>query len=164
MNFIQGNMTVQEYILLKNWAYNSVEYFRNLSMVEKYNFLKSLPFKDKVTLDIFLATLFLPNDLELITLFSNNKNIEEIAKQFNVPINVIVRKKLELQEMDIAGYIKEGKIKEQSALQRPIQLTNDDDDIDELLLVVFPEQPYIAYKQKEEIYAKEKIINMLTIS
>ena len=163
MNFIQKIMTIDEYISIKNWAYNSVEYFRNLSLKEKYNFIKSLPINNKEVLNIFLSTLILPNDLELMTLFSNNKNLNEIAHKFNVPFTLIIRKKLELREMNIVGYIKSGKISQQSALQQPVNLNNKDD-IDDLLLTIFPNQPYIAYKQKEDFEAKQKILTMLTIS
>ena len=160
MNFIQKIMTIDEYIAIKNWAYNNVEYFRNLSLKEKYNFIKSLPFNNKEILNIFLSTLILPNDLELVTLFSNNKNLNEIAHKFNVPFTLIIRKKLELSEMDIISYIESGKISHQSALQQPINL-NDEDDIDDLLLAVFPDQPYITYTKKQNELVKQKILELL---
>lgn len=160
MNFIEKTITLEKYILIKNWAYNSVEYFRTLSLKDKYIFIKSLQIKDKNILDIFLSTLFLPNDLELITLFSNNKDVNGIAKKFNVPFNLIIKKKLELREINLIELINEGKISKESAMQKPIDL-NEKDDIDDLLLAVFPDQPYIAYTEKQNELIKQKILELL---
>lgn len=51
-------LTEEEYILIKNCAYNSIEYFSQLSLDEKFNFIKVSPFKEKNEVAIFISTLF----------------------------------------------------------------------------------------------------------
>ncbi|HIS90334.1 MAG TPA: hypothetical protein IAC20_01585, partial [Candidatus Faecisoma merdavium] len=59
-------LTKEEYISLKKEAYKLVDKFREYSLKEKYNFLKSLKFKDSTSYKIFFSTLILPNDAEIL--------------------------------------------------------------------------------------------------
>lgn len=118
-------LTEEEYILIKNCAYNSIEYFRQLSLDEKFNFIKVSPFKEKNEVAIFISTLFFPNDLELIEQFKSNKDLKTIADLYKVPIELIKIKKEELDSMDLTRMIKERKISFKSTLQS-YQGINDD--------------------------------------
>ena len=122
MNFFNNNISIDEYIKIKNYAYKSVEFFKKLSNTEKYFFLKNFNLNNKDAFAIFITTLFLPNDIEFIQLLKKNINTIELAQKFNIPFSLVISKKIELTEINLTFFIETGLIKKELALQKPITL------------------------------------------
>ena len=82
-------LTKEEYISLKKEAYKLVDKFREYSLKEKYNFLKSLKFKDSTSYKIFISTLILPNDAEILKEKDKIKLISVFSKKTGLSTKIL---------------------------------------------------------------------------
>ena len=137
-----------EYINLKNFAYNLVPFFQQLPIEFKYKFISSLAILGKNKFYIFINTLLLPNDIELTKTFEQNHNVNEIAKKYKLPLNLVLAKLYELKEKNIIQLIIDGKIKKEYAMQQTVKLT-EEISIYDLIRTIF-QNDASSYVEKRE--------------
>lgn len=161
-------LTKEEYISLKKEAYKLVDKFREYSLKEKYNFLKSLKFKDSTSYKIFLATLILPNDAEILKEKDKTKLISVFSKKTGLSTkisrNLVLFKIAEYKITNLEQYINfdnngENNLPDRISLEEASKKTIDfsDDDVDELMTTIFPDQPYVQFQQQVDNLFRKKI-------
>lgn len=161
-------LTKEEYISLKKEAYKLVDKFREYSLKEKYNFLKSLKFKDSTSYKIFLSTLILPNDAEILKEKDKIKLISVFSKKTGLSTkilrNLVLFKIAEYKITNLEQYINfdnngennlPDRISLEEASKKPIDFSGDD--VDELMTTIFPDQPYVQFQQQVDNLFRKKI-------
>ena len=161
-------LTKEEYISLKKEAYKLVDKFREYSLKEKYNFLKSLKFKDSTSYKIFLSTLILPNDAEILKEKDKIKLISVFSKKTGLSTkisrNLVSFKIAEYKITNLEQYINfdnndennfPDRISLEEASKKPIDFSGDD--VDELMTTIFPDQPYVQIQQQVDNLFRKKI-------
>ena len=161
-------LTKEEYISLKKEAYKLVDKFREYSLKEKYNFLKSLKFKDSTSYKIFISTLILPNDAEILKEKDKIKLISVFSKKTGLSTkilrNLVLFKIAEYKITNLEQYINfdnnsennfPDRISLEEASKKPIDFS--DDDVDELMTTIFPDQPYVQFQQQVDNLFRKKI-------
>ena len=161
-------LTKEEYISLKKEAYKLVDKFREYSLKEKYNFLKSLKFKDSTSYKIFLSTLILPNDAEILKEKDKIKLISVFSKKTGLSTkisrNLVLFKIAEYKITNLEQYINfdnnsennlPDRISLEEASKKPIDFSGDD--VDELMTTIFPDQPYVQIQQQVDNLFRKKI-------
>lgn len=161
-------LTKEEYISLKKEAYKLVDKFREYSLKEKYNFLKSLKFKDSTSYKIFLSTLILPNDAQIIKEKDKIKLISVFSKKTGLSTkisrNLVLFKIAEYKITNLEQYINfdnnsennlPDRISLEEASKKPIDFSGDD--VDELMTTIFPDQPYVQIQQQVDNLFRKKI-------
>lgn len=161
-------LTKEEYISLKKEAYKLVDKFREYSLKEKYNFLKSLKFKDSTSYKIFISTLILPNDAEILKEKDKIKLISVFSKKTGLSTkisrNLVLFKIAEYKITNLEQYINfdnnsennlPDRISLEEASKKPIDFSGDD--VDELMTTIFPDQPYVQIQQQVDNLFRKKI-------
>ena len=161
-------LTKEEYISLKKEAYKLVDKFREYSLKEKYNFLKSLKFKDSTSYKIFISTLILPNDAEILKEKNKIKLISVFRKKTGLSTkilrNLVLFKIAEYKITNLEQYINfdnnsennlPDRISLEEASKKPIDFSGDD--VDELMTTIFPDQPYVQFQQQVDNLFRKKI-------
>lgn len=161
-------LTKEEYISLKKEAYKLVDKFREYSLKEKYNFLKSLKFKDSTSYKIFLSTLILPNDAQILKEKDKIKLISVFSKKTGLSTkilrNLVLFKIAEYKITNLEQYINfdnndennfPDRISLEEASKKPIDFSGDD--VDELMTTIFPDQPYVQIQQQVDNLFRKKI-------
>ena len=161
-------LTKEEYISLKKEAYKLVDKFREYSLKEKYNFLKSLKFKDSTSYKIFFSTLILPNDAEILKEKDKIKLISVFSKKTGLSTkilrNLVLFKIAEYKITNLEQYINfdnnsennlPDRISLEEASKKPIDFSGDD--VDELMTTIFPDQPYVQFQQQVDNLFRKKI-------
>ena len=161
-------LTKEEYISLKKEAYKLVDKFREYSLKEKYNFLKSLKFKDSTSYKIFISTLILPNDAEILKEKDKIKLISVFSKKTGLSTkisrNLVLFKIAEYKITNLEQYINfdnnsennlPDRISLEEASKKPIDFSGDD--VDELMTTIFPDQPYVQFQQQVDNLFRKKI-------
>ncbi len=112
---------ITRYCLVKNSAYNSVEYFKSLSDEEKIKFIAEFPIEESEK-NLFITTLLLPNDIELLNLLKEKGLMAfiELSDKFNIPFKLFAYKVSEYDNIDLMSFIDEGRISRNSASQKGI--------------------------------------------
>lgn len=112
---------INRYCFIKNAAYNSVEYFKTLSDEQQIEFIKNYPIEESEK-SLFVTTLLLPNDIELLSTLNEKGLISfiELADKFKIPFKFLAYKVSEYDNIDLMKFITEGKISYSSAMQKSI--------------------------------------------
>lgn len=150
-------LKIEEYVSIKNKAYRTVSFFSSLSDNQKFEFIQNVvPFDqgtDQYT--IYVHTLLCPDDVTLLNLANNTKDINQIAKTLGSEIPIIAAKLMEARMYHLAQLINSKQIDYELANQTP---SNDDEEIDKALCFFFPGQPYIEGERKQREENRQKII------
>lgn len=107
-----------KYCFIKNTAYNLVSIFNSMNMDERKKLIDSFNFSLKEK-QLFITTLFLPNDIELLSLYKQRMlhKFNELSQKYNVPTSFFRFKIAEYNSYSLDKLIQEGKISEKSAMQ-----------------------------------------------
>lgn len=112
---------INRYCFIKNAAYNSVEFFKTLSDKQQIEFIENYPLEG-IDKRLFITTLLLPNDIELLNLYKSGglELFIKMAEEYNIPYFFLFYKATEYDSIDLMKFIAEGKISRNSAMQESI--------------------------------------------
>ena len=151
---------IEKYKFVKTHAYKCAKFFDELTMQQKLEFIETcVPYEYGSTYyKIFIHTLLIPNDMYFVSQLITTKDYNKISKYYGLPLGIIIAKVFEIKQYGLDDLLLNQEIDRELASQN-IKGLNKVDDLDDILLAVFPDQDYIYKKNNEEQIIKQQIIN-----
>jgi len=127
---VNNMLTEEEYIKVKNYAYRFIAYLTEKNQTcgtgiyaeELPKFIKAVcPYEiGSIEYQIFLNTIYIPNDIQFLQALRNNKFSEssKIMKELNIPsymLGIVASKTIELAAHKFEKLIESGKIEREKA-------------------------------------------------
>lgn len=115
-------MSIEKYISIKENAYS---FAKNLTKEKIIQFIKKIEMNDPEESLIYITTLLYPNDLNIINVFSQSMNVQQLCEKLNMHSKIIQIKAREYYDYKLPKLLKQNKILNQLCRQES-KFSNDE--------------------------------------
>lgn len=122
MKQLNKKMSIEKYILTKENAYS---FAKSLDKEKLIQFINKIEITDPEEALIYITTLLYPNDLNIINVFSQSMNMQQLCEKLNMPSKIIQIKAREYYDYKLPQLLKQNKILNQLCRQES-KFWNDD--------------------------------------